>query len=176
MMNLTAPSVAEHGPRVKPTAAHLASNPAAAPDAGFSRLEINQAWTVPEARPKRLLTRGAATFRFDIFRGFFYIFVMAEIATPEVMPDFERQEKSGEKTELEPGFLVVCWNDPVNFMDYVTHVFQKIFGWPKAKAELHMMQVHNEGKSVLAREGLEKAEHYVHLLQQYRLHATLERE
>lgn len=101
---------------------------------------------------------------------------MAETATPEVLPDLGRVGKTGEKTELEPGFLVVCWNDPVNFMDYVTHVFQKVFGWRKGKAEFHMWQVHNEGRSVLAREGLEKAEHFVHLLQEYRLHATLERE
>jgi ATP-dependent Clp protease adaptor protein ClpS len=101
---------------------------------------------------------------------------MAETATPEIMPDLDRAERTGEKTDLERGFLVVCWNDPVNFMDYVTHVFQKVFGWGKSKAEFHMKQVHNDGKSVLMREGLEKAEHYVHLLQQYRLHATLERE
>lgn len=61
-------------------------------------------------------------------------------------------------------------------MDYVTHVFQTVFGWTRQKAEKHMMQVHNQGKSVLAREGIEKAEHYVHQLQKYSLHATLERD
>lgn len=39
-----------------------------------------------------------------------------------------------------------------------------------------MMEVHNQGKSVLTREGLEKAEHFVHLLQQYGLHATMEKD
>jgi ATP-dependent Clp protease adaptor protein ClpS len=77
---------------------------------------------------------------------------------------------------LEPGYLVVCWNDPVNYMDYVTHVFQAVFGWDRCKAERHMREVHEEGKSVLKRDTLEKAEFYVHQLQQYRLHATLERE
>ena len=76
----------------------------------------------------------------------------------------------------EPGYLVVCWNDPVNLMDYVTHVFQKVFGWNCQRAEAHMMQVHTEGRSVLAHEGLEKAEFYVHQLQKYTLHATLERD
>ncbi len=90
------------------------------------------------------------------------------------MPDLEPDTKS--ENDLAPGYLVVCWNDPVNLMDYVTHVFQKVFGWNRHKAEFHMMQVHNEGKSVLAREGLEKAEFYVHQLQKYTLHATLERE
>ena len=33
-----------------------------------------------------------------------------------------------------------------------------------------------QGKSVLVRESLEKAEHYVHQLQKHSLHATMERE
>lgn len=93
-------------------------------------------------------------------------------SAPVVMPDLEQETKS--KDDLEPGYLVVCWNDPVNFMDYVTHVFQKVFGWNRQKAEFHMMQVHHDGKSVLVRESLEKAEFYVHQLQKYTLHATLE--
>ena len=101
---------------------------------------------------------------------------MAHTATPEVRPDTEHTTDPAEKSGLEPGWLVVCWNDPVNLMDYVTHVFQRVFGWPKARAERHMLQVHNQGKSVLTREPLEKAEHYVHQLQQYSLHATMERE
>ena len=79
-------------------------------------------------------------------------------------------------TELDPGYLVICWDDPVNLMDYVTHVFQKVFGWPKAKAERHMLEVHQTGKSLLARETLEKAEHYVHQLQAFNLQATMERD
>ena len=62
-------------------------------------------------------------------------------------------------------------------MDYVTHVFQSVFGWQKQKAEFHMQQVHNQGKSVLVRESAsKKAEHYVHQLQKYSLHATMERD
>ena len=94
----------------------------------------------------------------------------------EVLPDIEREEKTGSKSELEPGWLVICWNDPVNLMAYVTHVFQTVFGWNRTKAEVHMLQVHRQGKSVLARTTMEKAEHYVHELQKYTLHATMERE
>jgi ATP-dependent Clp protease adaptor protein ClpS len=39
-----------------------------------------------------------------------------------------------------------------------------------------MLEVHEKGKSVLKRESLEKAEFYVHQLQKYTLHATLERD
>jgi ATP-dependent Clp protease adaptor protein ClpS len=101
---------------------------------------------------------------------------MAKTALPQIMPDLEREEKTGSKSEKDPGYLVICWDDPVNFMEYVTHVFQSVFGWQKQKAEFHMKQVHNQGKSVLVREGLEKAEHYVHELQKYSLHATMERD
>ena len=99
---------------------------------------------------------------------------MANVAEPLAIPDLEKETQT--KDELEPGYLVVCWNVPVNLMQYVTHVFQKVFGWNRKKAEHHMMQVHEQGKSVLARENLEKAEFYVHQLQKYTLHATLEKD
>ena len=101
---------------------------------------------------------------------------MAETAEPLVLPDIGQEEQTKSKDDLEPGYLVICWDDPVNLMDYVTHVFQRVFGWPKKKAEFHMLQVHNQGKSVLTRESMEKAEHYVHQLQKYTLHATMERD
>jgi ATP-dependent Clp protease adaptor protein ClpS len=99
---------------------------------------------------------------------------MPEKVAPVVTP--ETDETTWTKDELDPGYLVVCWNDPVNFMDYVTHVFQKVFGWTRQKAEHHMIQVHKEGRSILTRQGLEKAEFYVHELQKHTLHATLERD
>lgn len=101
---------------------------------------------------------------------------MPDTAEPLVLPDLDQEEQTKSKSELDPGYLVICWDDPVNLMDYVTHVFQVVFGWTKQKAEYHMLQVHNQGKSVLTRESLEKAEHYVHQLHKYSLHATMERE
>ena len=101
---------------------------------------------------------------------------MAETLTPQVVPDVGREEQTDSKSGLEPGYLVICWNDPINDMSYVTHVFQAVFGWPRQKAEFHMLQVHEQGKSVLKRESMEKAEHYVHQLQKYSLHATMERD
>jgi ATP-dependent Clp protease adaptor protein ClpS len=105
-----------------------------------------------------------------------YFLGMAEIAEPLVLPDIGQEEESDAKSELEPGYLVICWDDPVNLMDYVTHVFQTVFGWPRKKAEFHMLQVHKTGKSVLVRDSMERAEHYVHRLHQYTLHATMERD
>lgn len=101
---------------------------------------------------------------------------MSATKTPEVLPELEKEQATETRSALEPGYLVICWNDPVNLMDYVTHVFQVVFGWQKQKAAKHMLEVHEKGKSVLARESLEKAEFYVHELQKYTLHATMERD
>jgi ATP-dependent Clp protease adapter protein ClpS len=76
--------------------------------------------------------------------------------------------------DLAPTYHVVCWNDPVNLMVFVTHVFMRVFGWNQEKAQKHMLEVHEKGRSILAREGAEKAEFYVHQLQQYKLQATME--
>ena len=98
---------------------------------------------------------------------------MAARPQPEVLPGIG--VKPDPTASPEHGYLVICWDDPVNLMDYVTHVFQAVFGWKKTKAEAHMLEVHTQGRSVLAQEDLEKAEFYVHQLQKYQLHATLER-
>lgn len=95
-----------------------------------------------------------------------------EIQRPQI--ETTTRDKSAEK--FESGYLVVCWNDPVNLMPYVTHVFQTVFGWERSKAERHMREVHEKGKSTLVRETFEKAEFYVHQLQKYSLQATLERD
>jgi len=99
---------------------------------------------------------------------------MASIPEPVTIPRpvIEREEKSA--GALAPTYYVICWNDPVNLMAYVTHVFMKLFGWDQRKARKHMLEVHYQGKSILAREGAEKAEFYVHELQKYKLHATME--
>lgn len=101
---------------------------------------------------------------------------MPETSEPTVLPGEKTEEKTDPSQRLDPGFRVIVWNDPVNFMGYVTHVFMKVFGWAKVKAEKHMLEVHRDGRSVVAREGFEKAEYYVHQLQGYHLQATMEKD
>ena len=99
---------------------------------------------------------------------------MPSIAEPHTVPTPTIENETRSDDALAPTYYVVCWNDPVNFMDYVTHVFMKIFGWQRQKAQKHMLEVHEQGRSVLIREGAEKAEFYVHQLQGYKLQATME--
>ena len=98
------------------------------------------------------------------------------MAETEVLPELESPEQTEARSDLAPAWLVICWNDPVNLMTYVSHVFQKVFGWNRQKAEHHMLEVHRQGKSALLRTTMEKAEHYVHQLQKYTLHVTMERD
>src|ERR1041385_8892117 len=77
---------------------------------------------------------------------------MPDVAEPVVLPRPDITEQTEPKDAREPGYLVICWDDPINTMLYVTHVFQKVFGWTRQLAEKRMLEVHNNGKSVLARE------------------------
>ena len=70
-------------------------------------------------------------------------------------------------------WIVLVWNDPINLMSYVTLVFQKLFGYPKAKATQLMLQVHNEGKAVVSSGTREKAEYDVARLHAHGLWATM---
>lgn len=83
---------------------------------------------------------------------------MMETVEPLVLPDTELEQDTRSRDELEPGYVVICWDDPVNLMDYVTYVFQQVFRWAKQKAEFHMLQVHQQGSSVLTRESMERAD------------------
>ena len=78
-------------------------------------------------------------------------------------------------TFLEQPWVTVVWNDPVNLMSYVTFVFQNYFGYPRKKAEKLMLEVHNDGKSVVANGSREEMERDVQAMHEYGLWATLER-
>jgi ATP-dependent Clp protease adaptor protein ClpS len=88
-------------------------------------------------------------------------------------PTIEQETRAAE--ELDLPWLVVVHNDPVNLMSYVTMVFQKVFGFPKEKAERHMLEVHQLGRSILWSGMRERAELYVQQLHGYLLLATIER-
>jgi ATP-dependent Clp protease adaptor protein ClpS len=70
---------------------------------------------------------------------------------------------------------VVVHNDPVNLMSYVTRVFEKVFAYPRERAERHMLEVHQKGRSIVWTGVRERAEAYVEQLHGYLLLATLEK-
>src|SRR5213595_2727207 len=85
------------------------------------------------------------------------------------------EKKTESEQELDLPWQVVVHNDPVNLMTYVTMVFQRVFGYPREKAERHMLEVHQKGRSILWSGVREPAEFYVQQLHGYLLLATLEK-
>jgi ATP-dependent Clp protease adaptor protein ClpS len=71
---------------------------------------------------------------------------------------------------------VVVWNDPVTLMSYVVFVFRRLFGYDLESATRLMLQVHNEGRAVVATEPRERAEVAVAQLHAHGLQATLARD
>jgi ATP-dependent Clp protease adaptor protein ClpS len=88
-------------------------------------------------------------------------------------PTIEKETSTEEALDLP--WHVVVHNDPVNLMSYVTMVFQRVFGYPRDKAERHMLEVHHKGRSILWSGMREPAELYVQQLHGYLLLATIEK-
>ncbi|WP_394280142.1 ATP-dependent Clp protease adapter ClpS [Microbacterium sp.] len=67
----------------------------------------------------------------------------------------------------------VVWNDPVNLMSYVVHVFREYFGHPPETAQRLMLAVHHDGHAAVAEGGREQMELHVQAMHDYGLWATL---
>jgi ATP-dependent Clp protease adaptor protein ClpS len=79
-----------------------------------------------------------------------------------------------EALALQGQWKVVVLNDPVNLMSYVVLVFKKVFGFDENRARRHMLEVHEQGRSVLWSGLREQAEHYAFTLQHWHLSAIIE--
>ena len=77
---------------------------------------------------------------------------------------------------VDKPWVTIVWDDPVNMMTYVVHVFIKLFGFSKEKAHELMMQVHNEGRAVVSSGSREEMEWDVQRLHEHGLWATLQRD
>jgi len=80
-----------------------------------------------------------------------------------------------EKAARQFGWNVVVWNDPVTLMSYVVLVFRRLFGYDHETATRLMLQVHNEGRAVVATQPREQAEVTVARLHAFGLQATMAR-
>jgi ATP-dependent Clp protease adaptor protein ClpS len=86
--------------------------------------------------------------------------------------EVERPEAS-EVVVPDTPWVTIVWNDPVNLMSYVTYVFQKVFGYPKSKAQKLMLDVHHKGKAVVSAGAREAMERDAEVLHGYGLWATV---
>lgn len=103
---------------------------------------------------------------------------MAPSSVPRPQPGVATKtvEKTEPKTRVQTQrpWNVVVHDDPVTLMNYVTRVFMDVFRYSQAKAHRLMMEVHQDGRSVVWSGAREPAETYVTRLQAAHLLTTLE--
>ena len=85
-------------------------------------------------------------------------------------------ERPVEQIIAQTPWVTIVWDDPVNLMSYVTHVFVIYFNYPKSKAEKLMLEVHNDGKSAVSTGSREEMERDVQAMHGYGLWATLQQD
>lgn len=85
------------------------------------------------------------------------------------------EELASEQGQVVRPWVTVVWDDPVNLMSYVTHVFSSYFNYPKDRAERLMMQVHMEGRAIVSSGGRDRMERDVQAMHSYGLWATLDK-
>ena len=91
-------------------------------------------------------------------------------------PDAARQQQTDSVGALDSPWVTIVWDDPVNLMNYVTYVFQKLFGYSEPHATKLMMQVHQEGKAVVSAGSRESMEVDVTKLHAAGLWATMQQD
>jgi ATP-dependent Clp protease adaptor protein ClpS len=84
------------------------------------------------------------------------------------------ETRTATEVQTDDAWRVVVLNDPVNLMSYVVMVFKKVLGFNENQARKHMLEVHEQGRSVVWIGVRETAEAHVFTLQQWHLTAVLE--
>lgn len=100
-------------------------------------------------------------------------------AAPTPVQDPAVQDPSlatDDTTAPDVPWVVLVWNDPINLMSYVSFVLQKLFGYSKEKADKLMMEVHENGRSVVSTGTRERAELDVFRLHEHGLWATMQKD
>ncbi|MEJ7833935.1 MAG: ATP-dependent Clp protease adapter ClpS [Nocardioides sp.] len=96
-------------------------------------------------------------------------------APVEVDPEVAEDLAAETITLVAKPWVTIVWNDPVNLMSYVSYVFQQYFGYAKKKAEKLMLEVHEDGRSVVSTGSREEMERDVQAMHEYGLWATLQK-
>ncbi|MFG6445464.1 ATP-dependent Clp protease adapter ClpS [Microbacterium sp. P06] len=93
--------------------------------------------------------------------------MMAAVMEPGIRHDLDTERLAND------AWQTVVWNDPVNLMSYVAHVFREYFGFDEEQASRLMLAVHHEGHAVVARGAREQMELHAQAMQDYGLWATV---
>jgi ATP-dependent Clp protease adaptor protein ClpS len=82
--------------------------------------------------------------------------------------------KVATQPQLAEFWRVVVLNDPVNRMSYVVMVLRRVFGFDEPQARRHMMEVHEQGRSIVWTGTREQAEAHLFTLHQWHLTAVIQ--
>ena len=96
------------------------------------------------------------------------------MAAPAFAPVEVDKPDQDERVRPDTPWIVIVWNDPINLMEYVTYVFQKLFGYSHEKATKLMLDVHQKGRAVVSSGTRERAELDVFRLHEHGLWATMQ--
>ena len=80
--------------------------------------------------------------------------------TPDTLVDVrpKSRRKKKDKSEKEPRFHVILWNDDVHTFEYVIIMLHTVFGYPVEKGLQLALEVHTHGRAVVFTSSLEQAE------------------
>ncbi len=103
------------------------------------------------------------------------IVVPAVVWQASASPDVD--ERVDTDTVVDPALPwdVLVWDDPINLMSYVVWVFKRVFQFSEPVARKLMLEVHEQGRALVASEPREQAEMYLQQLHGYGLQATIQR-
>jgi ATP-dependent Clp protease adaptor protein ClpS len=91
-------------------------------------------------------------------------------------PGTSEQQATETAEAVDRPWVTIVWDDPVNLMNYVTYIFQKLFGYSEPQATKLMLLVHNEGKAVVSSGSRETMEVDVSKLHAAGLWATMQQD
>jgi ATP-dependent Clp protease adaptor protein ClpS len=101
---------------------------------------------------------------------------MPGTSTPQREAAEQETVESSTLGDPDRPWVTIVWDDPINLMSYVTHVFMTVFGYAKPKAHKLMLDVHEKGRAVVSSGTRERMELDVTTLHGYGLWATLEQQ
>ncbi|MFT5222106.1 MAG: ATP-dependent Clp protease adaptor protein ClpS [Glaciecola sp.] len=86
-----------------------------------------------------------------------------------------RDPLTEEVTELGQPWDVLVWDDPVNLMSYVVYVLRKVFNFDEPMARKLMLEVHEQGRALVASESRDEAQRHLEQLHGHGLNATMQK-
>ncbi len=143
-------------------------------------VEPDVAGSSPVVHPSNVMS-GPHTSEFDTGgydTGPFGTGGILNVATASLDPIAVLENETGVdlNAAVDSPWITLVWNDPVNLMSYVSWVFRSYFGFSPAEATRRMMQVHENGRAVVASGSREEMERHVEAMHDFGLWATLEKE